>query len=68
MKKDLSNILNIPGSKVMYNAKGKPEYVLVPIQDEPIYPVTDQEIVDAVNEVRQELSQQTDAKGDSRSR
>lgn len=60
MEKPAADILNIPGSKIMYDNRGNPEYILVPIQDQPTYPVTEQDIVDAVDEVRQELSHQTD--------
>lgn len=68
MKKAAKDIFNIPGSKIMYDNQGNPEYVLVPIQEQPVYQITEEEIVDAVREVRQELSHQTDAQANQSTR
>lgn len=55
------DLFDIPQSKVMYNAQGKPEFLLVPIKQSKVYEVSDEEIVSAIDGLRGELWKRYDA-------
>lgn len=67
MEKELFQALDLKKAKILYDSHGEPEFALVPLKDRTVYALTEEQIVAAVDEVRNELfreqhgSQKTDS-------
>lgn len=54
-KKEVTNLFDTQEARVMYNAQGQPEFLMIPIRSKSVYNVSEEEIVDAVREVRKDV-------------
>lgn len=58
MKKNEDTIFATQNARVMYNAAGEPELLMIPIRSKPTYNISDEEIVAAVRKARKDVYQE----------
>jgi hypothetical protein len=58
MPKDENNLFATQDARIMYNDKGEPELLMIPIKSKSRYLISEDDITTAVRDVRLEVYQQ----------